>query len=109
MAAIFGYTVDELVENVRVEALVLPEDWPMVEENISQRICGKSETTSYQFRGITKNGEIIRVGAYGSCANYDGGPAVIGTLLDITQSIEAEAEWRGRQTNFGCFTTWQWL
>ncbi len=34
MAAIFGYTVDELVDNVNAKTLVLPEDWSMVEENI---------------------------------------------------------------------------
>ena len=54
MATIFGYTVDELVENIRAEALVLPGDWPMVEENIGQRICGKSGGDKLPIQGNKK-------------------------------------------------------
>ena len=31
MAGLFGYTVAELVDKIPAEALVLPEDWPIVE------------------------------------------------------------------------------
>ncbi len=97
-AAIFGYAFDELVDNVSAKILVWPEDWSMVEENLRCRICGKEETTGYQFRGITKNGEIIRVEIYCSSVDYEGGPALMCTLLDITQRARAEAELE-RQAN----------
>jgi PAS domain S-box-containing protein len=92
LAGIFGYTVDELVDRVPAKALVLHEDWPMVEENISLRICGKTEAIGYQFSGIKKDGEVIRVDVHGSCVDHKGAPAVMGTLLDITQRIRTEAE-----------------
>ncbi len=92
IAGIFGYTVDELVEKVPAKALVLDEDWPMVEENIRLRICGKTEAIAYQFSGIKKDGEVIRVDVHGSCVDHDGAPAVMGILLDITQRIRTEAE-----------------
>ena len=92
MAGIFGYTVDELVDKVPAKDLVLDEDWPMVEENIRLRICGKTEAIAYQFRGIRKDGEVIRVDVHGSCVDHEGAPAVMGTLLDITQRIRTEAE-----------------
>ena len=98
MEAIFGYNIDELVENVYAETLVLPEDWAVVEENIRLRICEKQEATSYQFRGIMKNGEIIHVEIYFSRVDYKGRPALMGTLLDITQRLRAEAELE-RQAN----------
>jgi PAS domain S-box-containing protein len=92
MAEIFGYTIDELVDKVPAKDLVLHVDWPMVEENIRLRICGESEAIAYQFRGIKKDGEVIRVDVHGSCVDHEGAPAVMGTLLDITQRIRTEAE-----------------
>ncbi|MEK6976836.1 MAG: PAS domain S-box protein, partial [Candidatus Hydrothermarchaeota archaeon] len=38
LAEIFGYTVDELIEKKGPRELVLPEDWPIVEENIRKRV-----------------------------------------------------------------------
>ena len=100
IAAIFGYTVDELVDNVNAKTLVWPEDWSTVEENVRGRICGQAEATSYRFRGITKDGGIISVGIYFSGVDYEGRPALMGTLLDITQRLRAEAELEREENKF---------
>jgi PAS domain S-box-containing protein len=91
MAEIFGYTVDELISSVPPKALVLPEDWPMVVAKVEKRIAGEELAAGYQFRGIKKNGQIIRAEAYGSSMAFEGGPAVMGIILDITRRVEAEA------------------
>ncbi|MCL5421159.1 MAG: PAS domain S-box protein, partial [Nitrospirae bacterium] len=90
LAEIFGYTIYELIDKRGPEDLVLPEDWPIVEENLRKRISGEIESINYDFRGITKDKEIIYVEVYGSKTVYRGRPAVIGTLLDITERNRAE-------------------
>jgi PAS domain S-box-containing protein len=92
LAGTFGYTVDELVDNFHAKALVLAEDWPMVEDNVRLLICGEAEAIGYQFRGVQKNGRIIRLETYGSCVDYKGGPAVMGTMVEITPRTGAKAE-----------------
>lgn len=84
MAAIFGYDVEELVDLKGPADVVTAEDWPIVEENIHKRINGEIESLNYEFRGRTKQGSVINLEVYGSMTTYQGRPAIIGTLLDVT-------------------------
>lgn len=90
LAEIFGYTVEELIDKKGPKDLTLPEDWPIVRENLRKRISGEVKSIHYDFRGITKDKETIYIEVYGSQTVYQGQPAVIGTLLDITQRKRAE-------------------
>ncbi|SPF35283.1 putative Histidine kinase [Syntrophobacter sp. SbD1] len=87
---IFGYTVEEMTDKMRPQDTVLPEDWPLVNENIRRRTSGEVEALHYEFRGVRKSGEIINTEVYGSHTTYRGKPAVIGTMLDITKRKRAE-------------------
>ncbi len=90
LAEIFGYTVEELIDKKGPQDLTLPEDWLIVEENTRRRISGEIEAVNYNFRGIKKNKDIIYIEVYGSRTIYQGRPAVIGTLLDITERKQTE-------------------
>jgi PAS domain S-box-containing protein len=91
---IHGYKAEEIVNVISPESLVLPEDWPAVKKNLQDRTMGKVASVHHQFREFTKSGRIINVEVYGSRTFYQGRPAVIGTLLDITQRKQAEDELR---------------
>ncbi len=90
LAEIFGYTVEELIDKKGPEDVVLPQEWPMVKENLRKRMSGEIESTHYGFRGIKKNKEINYVEVYGSKTVYEGRPAIIGTLLDVTDRKRAD-------------------
>jgi PAS domain S-box-containing protein len=90
MAEIFGFEVHELIHKKGPEHVVYPEDWPIVSQHLKERIAGKMESINYQFRGMKRNGEIIHVEVYGSRMDYNGRPAVIGTLVDITRRVGME-------------------
>lgn len=90
LAEIFGYTVGELIDKKGPRDLVLPEDWPTVEGNLRKRLTGEIESIHYDFRGMTKNKKTVYVDVYGSQTSFHGRPAVIGTLLDITERKSAE-------------------
>ncbi len=89
---IFGYAIETLIKKRRKapKDLVFPEDWPLVQENIRKRIVGEAASIHFEFRGVTKNKEIIYVEVYGSRTIYQGRPALIGTLLDITARRKAD-------------------
>ena len=99
-ARIFGYEVPELMFEGAPKAIVSDEDWPMVEQNLRRRFSGEIEAVNFQFRGKRKDGEIVYVEVYGSRTDYNGSPAVIGTLLDITDRVRARQELKKELTKF---------
>jgi PAS domain S-box-containing protein len=90
LAEINGHTAEELIDKKGPKDFIVPEDWPIVEENLRKRLSGEVESRHFEFRGITKDNRIINVEVYGSRTMYLGRPAIVGTLLDITERKQAE-------------------
>ena len=90
-ADILGYTVEELDMHPPT-AFVVPEDRPMVRESFRMRLSGEVDSLHYELRMVKKGGEVILVEAYGSQIIYNGQPAILGTLLDISDRKRAEEE-----------------
>ena len=75
-AKVFGYELSELVGRLSPKDLTLPEDSPLVEENLRRRLEGETEELNYSFRGLKKDGTSIYVEVFGSRTEYLGKPAV---------------------------------
>jgi two-component system, sensor histidine kinase and response regulator len=93
-ARMFGYRPDDIVDKMSPGELVLPEDQALVAENINKRIAGGIGSMHYEFRGITRDNRIINVEVFGSRIQYNMEPAVIGSILDITDRKQAEKNLR---------------
>ncbi len=91
-AQIFGYTVEEVIDTIGPAQIVQPEDMEMVEENIRKRISGEIETRHYEFRGITKDKKPCEIEIYGSRIMYHGRPAIVGSVIDVTERNRAVRE-----------------
>ncbi len=92
-AAILGYTIEEMTDRITPEDIVYPEDYRAFSaENIRKRLSGEIESIRYEVRLVTKTGDIKVVEAHGSRAEYNGRPAVIGTILDVTEHKKADKE-----------------
>lgn len=89
-AEIFGYSVEEMTLKMGPKDLVLNEDWPGVEESFSKKLTGDVDSLSYEFRGLTKKGDLVDIEVFGSETDYDSRPAVVGTILDITERKHIE-------------------
>ncbi len=92
LAQIFGYQVEELIDIRSPLDLTHPDDRPRVTELIRQRIRGQVKSVRYEFRGLRKDGSHCFIEAHGLRADYQGQPAIIGTLIDITERKRHERE-----------------
>jgi PAS domain S-box-containing protein len=99
-AATFGYTVEEIVNNLGPLDLTHPDDRPRVVENIRRRVAGGVEAIRYDFRGVKKDGAIIYVEVHGRRIEYAGKIGIIGTLVDITERKRAEETLRESELRF---------
>lgn len=99
-AHMFGYEVEEVINNLKMTDLIFPEDRPLVLENIRRRVEGKEDSVRYVFRGWHKNRSIIYVEVHGRRINHKGKIGVIGTLIDITDTKKAEVSLRASEERY---------
>jgi PAS domain S-box-containing protein len=95
LADIHGYSVDEIIGKKKRKGLIHPDDFPLLEEHVKGLLSGESLGKGYKFRGITKSGETIYLENYDCCiTTSEGRPAIMGTVVDVTQRIKTEEELR---------------
>jgi PAS domain S-box-containing protein/putative nucleotidyltransferase with HDIG domain len=91
LASIFGYAPEELVDRHSSVDLTHPEDQALVCDHLNRRITGQEPQGRYTFRGRRKDGTVIICEALSRRIEVQGRPAVMGTLLDITEQVRARA------------------
>lgn len=87
-----GYTVEEYLA-MHFMSLVHPDYVEMVKTRAQERLkCDSDVPAQYEFKLVRKNREERWVLMTGGITEYEGKPAVIGTLIDITARKQAEEE-----------------
>lgn len=90
---ILGYSLEETTaENFNFMNLVARESRPMIEERARKVEKGESLPLRYEFKGLSKEKEIIEFEVAVNYIKYGGKPAVLGVLRDITERKRAERE-----------------
>jgi signal transduction histidine kinase/DNA-binding NarL/FixJ family response regulator len=59
-----------------------------------ERLEGKTERSNVVYKAIKKDGSLFYIEVYGMVIDYQGRPAVMGTLIDVTERKRAEEELR---------------
>ncbi|MFX0071934.1 MAG: PAS domain-containing protein, partial [Candidatus Hermodarchaeota archaeon] len=93
MANIFDYSTEEIISWQPGEFLkvIFSEDRVFVTQQLIKKQLGESDATDqYQFRGVTKNNDIIWLETFSRTINFGGRPADFVTLLDITEKKKSE-------------------
>ncbi len=90
-AEITGYSVPELLSlsPQQVQALVHPDDQPLVWGRYQARQRGEAMPSHYEYRGIRKDGRIAWYEMIATQITYQGKPAVMAAVIDITERKEA--------------------
>lgn len=86
IAEVIGVSVNEIIGRSPLD-FVYPEDRELVRENIEKRLRGEVDSVHYSLRVVTMSGEVRVVEVFGSRATIGGKPAIIGTLIDITEIL----------------------
>jgi len=92
LAAMFGYTQAELLSGVTPFDLVIEADQEKLRRNIDRRIEGEVDDLRYTLRGQRRDGSNIEFEVHGGRIDYRGDPAIVGTLLDVTEQKRYERE-----------------
>ena len=88
---IFGYTKDELTGTPFPE-FIHPEDRDTVMERYTKKIKGEYVPHSYSFRMMTKSGDAISMELSSIMITWEGRPATLNFLRDITQQKKLEEQ-----------------
>lgn len=84
MLEIFGCEPEDMLGKSPLE-FTAPADRAVVVENIRRRLSGDVKSVRYAFTAVRKDGTPIDVETHGAVTNYQGKPAIIGSLVDITE------------------------
>lgn len=90
-----GYTTEELIGRNSM-VLVHPEDREAVKKKAREMLRGK-DTTPYEYRIVTKQGQVRWVMQTITSIQYEGKRAILGNAMDISDRKRAEEEQHRRE------------
>ncbi len=90
---LFGYTADEFVDRLGPLDLVAPEQHALLVQKMAER-CAGVQGMRYELSAIHKDGSMFPVTILGSPSTFNGQPASVGTVVDISAQKTAELKIR---------------
>jgi diguanylate cyclase (GGDEF)-like protein/PAS domain S-box-containing protein len=90
LCEIFGYSRDEMIQLPSVLDLIDPTDRDLVTDKLRQREKGEISSVEYIVRGLRKDGRNIFVESRGVRTVHQGAPAVMGSMVDVTERKHLE-------------------
>lgn len=91
-ASVFGYTPEELTDGMTAFDIVAEEDHDLLRENIRRREQGDVGELQYELTGVRKDGSRFDFEVHSGLIEYEGEPALLGALIDITERKERERD-----------------
>ncbi len=97
---IFGYDGREEVVGQSVSHFVHPDDREMVVAINQRRQRGEAVPSRYEYKGITKQGNVIYIEVSAASIHYRGAPENLVYLRDVTERKVAEETLRNERNRF---------
>lgn len=88
-AKMHGYPQEELI-GMKYTELIHPEDRQVITPRVTERISGGPLPHRFEIRRVKKDGKVIWAEVMAVNLEYNGRPATMGNVLDITARKEAE-------------------
>ncbi|HZX66804.1 MAG TPA: EAL domain-containing protein, partial [Myxococcales bacterium] len=100
-AEIYGYRQEDFLHGgIPIEELTYEPDVPAVRDLVRRELAGEGVGLLETYRGKRKDGTAIEVEAHGALTELSGRPAVIGTLLDVTERRRTERALRESEERY---------
>ncbi len=87
---LFGYDVSDIIDKLGPSDFIISEDRALLKKNMLDRFSGRIKTRNDFFRYLHKDGRLIEFETWESATHYKGRPAIIGTVVDITERRKKE-------------------
>jgi len=100
LAQIFGYPPGEITRLTALEDLIQPRDRARTAENIRRLLSGELAWAHQGFQGQRRDGTTVHLEGLARQVEYQGRPAVIGTLLNVTARREMEEALRKSERRY---------
>jgi PAS domain S-box-containing protein len=99
---VIGYTEEELLHTPFSE-IIHPDDRELVLERYKQRLMGGEPPSTYSFRVVKKNGEAVWMQLNTVLISWEGKPATLNFLRDVTtiRRLEAQVQAAQRMQSLG--------
>jgi PAS domain S-box-containing protein len=91
-AELFGYEPEEMVDELSVFDITAEKDHERIEQSIRERKEGDESEKQYQMTGVRKDGTEFEFEVHSGIIEYEGEPALLGAVIDITERRERERE-----------------
>lgn len=98
-----GRTYEDIYATPFIE-FIHPEDRALVADRYQQRISGKTPPSSYEFRFISKDGSVHWAHITAIGIQYEGKPATLNFLIDITKEILTTEALKDSEEQFRAIT-----
>lgn len=93
LTRLFGYSAEEMIDGMGPLDVVAPELHAFIVDQMRARAAGASGHY-YEISAVRKDGSVFPAMVYGAPSSFDGRPASVGTLLDISAQKAAESRIR---------------
>jgi diguanylate cyclase (GGDEF)-like protein/PAS domain S-box-containing protein len=100
LAELFGYSLDELLAIPSILTLIDEADRGTVAERMRLRLGGALATSTHHMRGRRRDGTLVELEVYGTTAEHGGRPAIVGTMIDVTERLHRERDLEARERRY---------
>lgn len=94
LAQMLGYPREVLNNNFPVERMFASKNVDLVRARVLDRLEGRVHSTRYESIAVCADGKTFDVEIFGTSMTYQGRPAIIGMLTDISSRKRSEASMR---------------
>jgi PAS domain S-box-containing protein len=98
-ADMHGYSVEEMVGHEYLK-FMHPEEKERIEQYVSKRLGGGDVPKHYELRLLKKDGKTIWCEIMATVTQYNGRPAIVGNLFDITERKQGEEALRQSEARY---------
>ena len=101
-AQMYKYSKEEL-KGMESWKLAHPDDREFTNEMRARRLSGEPVPVDYEAKGLTKDGETIWIRRKNTRIEFQGKPAILGNVVDISAQMRVEKELRKRNEELNNF------